>query len=175
MNDPTLLKNLELEFRLGKITEYAFDTNIGQLNFNKIKNTLYSFNWYKTETNTFTDILYNDNIRQCLETNACIKKINFDKQDIHNNSMDIRMSISQEIPVLIPSSLECLRRYKKRYSFFNFKLWRIDLTEVITDDQNCYQCELEYTDINYIRTHDIDFLKTLAIKELNNILICSNI
>jgi hypothetical protein len=172
MDDITLLPNLELEFRLGKIKKNRFDTNIKETSYYKIKALLDKSESCKVLSSEYVDIFYED-VRYNNITNTYIQKKSLHKEDLSNNIYDIRISVSQELPATCKKK-ETYRRNKKRDQYI-FRNWSIDLTIVTLDNNITYECELEYHNINYIRSHDLMFLKKLAIKELNNILVCSNI
>jgi hypothetical protein len=172
-SDITLLPHLEIEFRLGVLNK-TFDSNIGLKSFNNIKSLLDNSScWKATNYESYTDIFYNE-VRYNNKTEQSIIKKIIDKSTIKNTPYDIRMSVCQEIPTVCNFTHETLRRNKKRYSY-STEHWSIELTEVFSDSSTSYECELEYINTNYIRTHSLDFLKKVAVKELNNILLSANV
>jgi hypothetical protein len=172
-SDITLLPHLEIEFRLGTLHK-SFNSNIGAETFSKIKSLCdNTTSWKSKNYESYTDIFY-DKVRYNNKTKKSIIKKVIDKSTIKNDPYDIRVSICQEIPTVLSNNKETLRRSKKRHTY-STELWSIELTEVVSDNSTSYECELEYTCVDYIRTHSLDFLKKLAIKELSNILLCANV
>ena len=175
MFDITLLPYLEIEFRLGKIVNNNFNTNIGFNNFTKLKNIFDLCNtWIEKLDFEYTDVFYNE-IRCVLDKKDCITKKTILKENIKNHSCDLRMCISQELPIVAKNSNEneTFRRHKKRYRY-STSHWHIDLTKVVSNNITSYECEFEFN-IHYARTHSIHFLKSYALKEINRILVCANI
>ena len=172
MNDITLLPFLEFEVRLGKIGTRGFCTDIGKNAFEQIKNVLDPYERKNKTFSEYTDVYYDD-IRCTLGTENIIIKKNLLKEDISCDPFDFRVCISQELPAKLKKK-QTFERHKKRFTF-NTSCWCIDLTEVTCTDSITYECEFEFKDIHYIRTHSFDYLKSSAIEELKNILLCTNI
>lgn len=157
-NNSKSLPNLEVELRLGKKNGTMFDTDIGEMKFNKIKTALDNFNdWEKVfQTNT-TSYFHNskrmDFDEDTGESKTIIKK-RISKYDLilPNEPLDVRFSICQEIPTDGITDDADFMRCKSRTSYVRKNL-SIDLT-IVTGDQedmddeseNKYEIEFEIID-----------------------------
>lgn len=148
---------IEIEFRLGKIDRDVFDTNVGKDMFEKIKRRLYKYKGWEEVKETTDEVFYWDGGIRCVytsedETHTCKKNKIFKKDFKLSKPLDVRFSVSQEIPTDQPD--ECAKRSvsRKRISFIR-KNVSIDLTEVtgppVDIDCECetvYQVEVEFMD-----------------------------
>ena len=160
-NNSKLLPNLEVELRLGKKNRNLFDTNVGHDRFIKIKESLDNYNgWEKVDkTNTSSyfvkDIRYE--INEDTDESKTIKKNKISKYDcvLKNEPLDVRFSISQEIPqpeMDVENVTVEFMRCKERTSYIRKNL-SIDLTVVTgtpddPDDESDTSYEIEFEIIN---------------------------
>jgi len=151
--------HVEIEFRLGKRSNGFFDTNVGEEAFGQCKRALDKYkHWesvtekeyeiYSTNTGRRTIIDQDDN--RTHEYKKKIEKVDFSQ---HSFPFDIRMGISQELPIppdeLNEEDVFDDVKNKKRYSYLRKGL-RIDISIVNgnpddLDDENdtAYQVEFE--------------------------------
>ena len=164
------LPNLEFEFRLGKKNGSMFDTNIGEEKFNKIKEALENYQeWEEKSEKTITSYFYNDyryEINEITEETSTVKKKKISKNDfiLPNECLDVRCSVSQEVPqpdFAIEEVQEVdFVRCKKRTSYIRKNL-SIDLTIVTGDPEDMddesdssYEVELEMINPKDIRNEN---------------------
>ena len=163
------LPNLEIELRLGKKCGNMFDTNLGYAKYKNIKEGLDNFNGWESVKKINTTSYFQNNIRYDYnedtdEANAIIKKKHV-KNDfvLHEQPLDIRLSVAQEIPQpdFDPDNvvMEYVRK-KSRTSYIRKNL-SIDLTEVSADPEDMddesdvsYELEFEIIDISKIKTEN---------------------
>lgn len=154
------LPNLEIELRLGKFHGNKFDTNVGELNFNKILDSLKQFDgWGQVVDTNSTSYFLGDkrmDINEDTDSMVTFIKKRIYKFDfvIPNSSLDVRFSAAQEIPI---TDMDCddvmdFMRVKQRISFIRKNL-SIDMTIVTAqpddpDDESdtFYEIELEIVD-----------------------------
>ena len=154
------LPNLEIELRLGKFHGNKFDTNVGELNFNKILDSLKKFDGWENVLNTNSTSYFLGDKRMDINEDT-EEIITFIKKRIYkfdfiipNSSLDVRFSAAQEIPI---TDMNCddvmdFMRVKQRTSFIRKNL-SIDMTIVTAqpddpDDESdtFYEIELEIID-----------------------------
>lgn len=153
IDDPTI----EVEVRLGIYDEEdkKFSSNIGDKNFEKIKNLLDSGkdkNWihpekYIQQTDYFHGnyrlTVYEDGKQKCVEKKR-LENINL---VLENGPFDIRVSFSSEIPVDVdsfPVKEKCeYTRSKKRFTY-KYKMWDFEITEINEQVQNGNELAYEY-------------------------------
>lgn len=148
-------EHIEVELRLGKHNGTLFDTNVGKDVFERILDGLKRYNgWEKIETSEL-DVYYNDpnNIRLSVnkdtgENGNMIQKINVTKEDFTGTPLDVRFSVSREIPTWGEYDMDRVRT-KTRYSFVRKNL-SIDMTissgdnvDMDSEEECSYQIEFE--------------------------------
>lgn len=159
--------NIEVEIRLGKHNGSIFDTNVGKSTWVRVLNGLKKYNGWESTKQTNTDVYYNDsnNIRitidESTEEQVMIQKINVVKEDFTCQPLDVRFSISREIPTTGEYTMD-RKRTKVRHSFIRKNL-SIDMTissgdtiDLDAEDNTSYQIELEI-----IKPKDVDSINTL--------------
>ena len=166
-NTSKSLPNLEIEFRLGKKNGNMFDTNIGEEKFNKIKEALENYQDWEEKEETSVSSYFSNEIRyeidEITEETSTIKKKKISKNDfiLQNECLDVRCSISQEIPQpnFVIEEVDFVR-YKKRISYIRKNL-SIDLTIVTGDPEDMddesdssYEVELEIIDPKKIKNEN---------------------
>ena len=99
-----LEKNVEFEIRLGKINRGAFDTNVGQVMFEKILKGLKKYKGWESTKKTNDVAYYHDNIRLVInddteETTQVVKDklVNVD-HGLVNCPLDVRFAVAKETP-----------------------------------------------------------------------------
>jgi len=147
-------EHIEVEIRLGKHNGSLFDTNVGKETFERVLKGLRKYNgWEETKT-TSTDVFYDDTngIRITSDEDTgeqnMIQKINVVKEDFKFEPLDVRFSISREIPTHGSYDMD-RKRSKYRHSFVRKNL-SIDMTvssgdnaDMDSEDASSYQIELE--------------------------------
>ena len=147
-------EHIEVEIRLGKHNGSLFDTNVGKETFERVLKGLRKYNgWEETKT-TSTDVFYDDTngIRITSDEDTgeqvMIQKIKVVKEDFKYEPLDVRFSISREIPTHGSYDMD-RKRAKYRHSFIRKNL-SIDMTissgdsvDMDSEDASSYQIELE--------------------------------
>ena len=147
-------EHIEVEIRLGKHNGSLFDTNVGKETFERVLKGLKKYNgWEETKT-TSTDVFYDDTngIRISSDEDTgeqiMIQKIKVVKEDFKYEPLDVRFSISREIPTHGSYDMD-RKRSKYRHSFIRKNL-SIDMTvssgdsvDMDSEDASSYQIELE--------------------------------
>ena len=147
-------EHIEVEIRLGKHNGSLFDTNVGKETFERVLKGLKKYNgWEETKT-TSTDVFYDDTngIRISSDEDTgeqiMIQKIKVVKEDFKSEPLDVRFSISREIPTHGSYDMD-RKRSKHRHSFIRKNL-SIDMTvssgdsvDMDSEDASSYQIELE--------------------------------
>jgi len=158
-------ENVEVEIRLGKHNGSLFDTNVGKDVFNRVLQGLMKYDGWEKVENTVSDIYYNDenNIRisanQDTGEQKMIQKINVVKQDFVGSPLDLRFSISREIPTWGEYAMD-RKRTKTRHSFIRKNL-SIDMTissgdnvDMDSEEESSYQIELEIVNSSDVKTNE---------------------
>ena len=147
-------EHIEVEIRLGKHNGSLFDTNVGKETFERVLKGLKKYNgWEETKT-TSTDVFYDDTngIRISSDEDTgeqiMVQKIKVVKEDFKSEPLDVRFSISREIPTNGSYDMD-RKRSKYRHSFVRKNL-SIDMTvssgdsvDMDSEDAASYQIELE--------------------------------
>ena len=147
-------EHIEVEIRLGKHNGSLFDTNVGKETFERVLKGLKKYNgWEETKT-TSTDVFYDDTngIRISSDEDTgeqiIIQNIKVVKEDFKSEPLDVRFSISREIPTHGSYDMD-RKRSKYRHSFVRKNL-SIDMTvssgdsvDMDSEDAASYQIELE--------------------------------
>ena len=147
-------EHIEVEIRLGKHNGSLFDTNVGKETFERVLKGLKKYNgWEETKT-TSTDVFYDDTngIRISSDEDTgeqiMVQKIKVVKEDFKSEPLDVRFSISREIPTHGSYDMD-RKRSKYRHSFVRKNL-SIDMTvssgdsvDMDSEDASSYQIELE--------------------------------
>jgi hypothetical protein len=147
-------ENVEVELRLGKHNGSFFDTNVGKENFERVLEGLRKYNGWEDVQNSTCDIFYNDKngiritANQDTGEQKMIQKINVVKEDFSGTPMDVRFSVSREIPTWGEYEMD-RKRTKTRYSFIRKNL-SIDMTissgdnvDMDSEEECSYQIEFE--------------------------------
>ena len=147
-------EHIEVEIRLGKHNGSLFDTNVGKETFERVLKGLRKYDgWEETKT-TSTDVFYDDTngIRITSDEDTgeqvMVQKIKVVKEDFKFEPLDVRFSISREIPTHGSYDMD-RKRSKYRHSFVRKNL-SIDMTvssgdsvDMDSEDASSYQIELE--------------------------------
>jgi hypothetical protein len=147
-------EHIEVEIRLGKHNGSLFDTNVGKETFERVLKGLRKYDgWEETKT-TSTDVFYDDTngIRITSDEDTgeqvMVQKIKVVKEDFKFEPLDVRFSISREIPTHGSYDMD-RKRSKYRHSFIRKNL-SIDMTvssgdsvDMDSEDVSSYQIELE--------------------------------
>ena len=147
-------EHIEVEIRLGKHNGSLFDTNVGKETFERVLKGLRKYDgWEETKT-TSTDVFYDDTngIRITSDEDTgeqvMVQEIKVVKEDFKFEPLDVRFSISREIPTHGSYDMD-RKRSKYRHSFIRKNL-SIDMTvssgdsvDMDSEDASSYQIELE--------------------------------
>ena len=147
-------EHIEVEIRLGKHNGSLFDTNVGKETFDRVMKGLKKYNGWESTKTTTTDVFYDDTngIRISSDEDTgeqvMIQKIKVVKEDFKSEPLDVRFSISREIPTHGSYDMD-RKRSKYRQSFIRKNL-SIDMTvssgdsvDMDSEDASSYQIELE--------------------------------
>jgi hypothetical protein len=158
-------EHIEVEIRLGKHNGSLFDTNVGKETFERVLKGLKKYNGWESTKTTTTDVYYDDTngIRISSDENTgeqvMVQKINVVKQDFKFEPLDVRFSISREIPTFGQYDMD-RKRSKLRHSFVRKNL-SIDMTissgdsvDKDSEDASSYQIELEINKPGDVTSHD---------------------
>jgi hypothetical protein len=184
--EPTFQKfqgpNKEFEFRLGRISQKGFNTDIGKDTFEKVLKSFQKYTeWDKTAKTTDTMYYAPDNVRLCVneETDQSTKmqKKNLYKKDFTFSEamLDIRYAVANEMP--LPSEDDSVEyetiRQRQRWSFYR-KNVLIDMTIVTgepedrdAEEDTTYQIEIELLSVTrdkdtmYNSVHKVGDILTL--------------
>ena len=97
-------EHIEVEIRLGKHNGSLFDTNVGKETFDRVMKGLKKYNGWESTKTTTTDVFYDDTngIRISSDEDTgeqiMVQKIKVVKEDFKSEPLDVRFSISREIP-----------------------------------------------------------------------------
>lgn len=156
-------KYIEIEFRLGKIVNKKFDTNVGKDMFEKIHRRLLKYKGWENIKKTTDEVYYWEDGTRCVyndETSVTCKKHPILKKDFNlNQPLDVRFSVCQEVPVDQPETDAKRSVTRKRVSFVR-KNVSIDLTEVSgspsdidCEDDVTYHVEVEIINPEELMKH----------------------
>ena len=147
-------EHIEVEIRLGKHNGSLFDTNVGKETFDRVMKGLKKYNGWESTKTTTTDVFYDDTngIRISSDEDTgeqvMVQKIKVVKEDFKSEPLDVRFSISREIPTHGSYDMD-RKRSKLRHSFIRKNL-SIDMTvssgdnvDMDSEDASSYQIELE--------------------------------
>jgi len=147
-------ENIEIELRLGKYNGSFFDTNVGKETFECVLDGLRRYTGWENVKTSVSDIFYSDKdgvrITSDHETGeqTMIQKINVIKDDFTGTPLDMRFSISREIPTWGEYEMD-RKRTKTRHSFIRKNL-SIDMTissgdnvDMDSEEECSYQIEFE--------------------------------
>jgi hypothetical protein len=175
-------EHIEVEMRLGKHNGSFFDTNVGKDTFERVLEGLRKYDgWEKTETLEL-DVYYNDanNIRLSVkkdtgENGNMIQKINVLKEDFNGSPLDMRFSVSREIPTWGEYEMDRVRT-KTRHSFIRKNL-SIDMTissgdnaDMDSEEECSYQIEFEIVKTQDVRTRDEFFNIVHKVNDLSKLI-----
>ena len=159
-------EHIEVEMRLGKHNGSFFDTNVGKDTFERVMEGLRKYDGLEKTEMSELDVYYNDanNIRLSVnkdtgENGNMIQKINVLKEDFNGTPLDMRFSVSREIPTWGEYEMDRVRT-KTRHSFVRKNL-SIDMTissgdnaDMDSEEECSYQIEFEIVDPTKVSTRD---------------------
>jgi hypothetical protein len=147
-------EHIEVEIRLGKHNGSLFDTNVGKETFERVLKGLKKYDGWESVKTTTTDVYYDDTNSVRISSDedtgeqTMIQKIKVLKEDFKYEPLDVRFSISREIPTTGQYEMD-RKRNKLRHSFVRKNL-SIDMTistgdtvDMDAEDDSSYQIELE--------------------------------
>jgi len=158
-----LSEQIEIEVRLGYIEEDdagrgKFDPDISETYFKTIAKNLKSFSkWDSTLEKAKSTDYYQGDLRLTIDDKAsrtCMRKIKLMDYDfVTGGCFDVRISVSQEIPVdpsHFDESKECKLTRQKTRRTHTIGAWNFDLTEVVSErdclDRKTFEVEVELVD-----------------------------
>lgn len=147
-------EHIEVEMRLGKHNGSLFDTNVGKETWERVLKGLNKYQGWESKKKSVVDVYYNDanNIRITADEDTgdqtMVQKISVVKEDFTCQPLDVRFSISREIPTFGQYDMD-RKRSKTRHSFVRKNL-SIDMTissgdsvDMDSEEECSYQIELE--------------------------------
>jgi len=147
-------ENIEIELRLGKYNGSFFDTNVGKETFERVLDGLRQYTGWESVQTSVSDIFYSDKEGVRITSDhstgeqTMIQKINVIKDDFTGTPLDMRFSISREIPTWGEYEMD-RKRTKTRHSFIRKNL-SIDMTissgdnvDMDSEEECSYQIEFE--------------------------------
>jgi len=147
-------ENIEIELRLGKYNGTFFDTNVGKETFERVLDGLRRYTGWEGVKTSVSDIFYSDKEGVRISSDhdtgeqTMIQKINVIKDDFTGTPLDMRFSISREIPTWGEYEMD-RKRTKTRHSFIRKNL-SIDMTissgdnvDMDSEEECSYQIEFE--------------------------------
>jgi hypothetical protein len=160
-------EDIEIEIRIGKHNGTLFDTNVGIGIWERVLQGLRKFQGWEDVKTTVADVYYNDSNKVRITVDeetgerVMVQKIGVTKEDFRCNPLDVRFSVSREIPTTGEYEMD-RKRTKTRHSFIRKNL-SIDMTvssgdvvDMDSEDNASYQIELEI-----IKPSEVDSVYTL--------------
>ena len=174
-------EHIEVELRIGKYNGSFFDTNVGKETFERVLKGLRKYDkWDKTES-SISDMFYNDKDSIRITSNQdtgeqkMVQKINVIKEDFYGNPLDMRFSVSREIPTWGEYEMD-RKRTKTRYSFVRKNL-SIDMTtssgdsaDMDSEEECSYQIEFEIVDPTKVTSRDEFFNIIHKVNDLSKLI-----
>jgi hypothetical protein len=174
-------ENIEVEIRLGKHNGSLFDTNVGKETFERILDGLKRYNGWENIKTTTSENYYNDansiriTVNEDTGEQTMIQKINVVKEDFTGEPLDVRFSVSREIPTWGEYPMD-RKRTKTRYSFLRKNL-SIDMTissgdnvDMDSEEECSYQVELEIVKPQNVGTRDEFFNILHKVNDLSKLI-----
>ena len=174
-------ENIEVEIRLGKHNGSLFDTNVGKETFERILDGLKRYNGWENIKTTTSENYYNDansiriTVNEDTGEQTMIQKINVVKEDFTGEPLDMRFSVSREIPTWGEYPMD-RKRTKTRYSFLRKNL-SIDMTissgdnvDMDSEEECSYQIELEIVKPEDVGTCDEFFNILHKVNDLSKLI-----
>lgn len=176
-------QHIEMEFRFGKFNGKMFDTNVGKKTFDSIYEGLSKYNQWENVITSETEVFYRtkDKVRlvvnedtgdESLINKTLVKNEDFKK--MKNTPLDVRFSISKELPLKDANDKEMEKKKTKNRTSFIRKNLSIDMTIVKGDAVNdpdsedpcVYQVEMEIIDPTKITNKNELFNLIHKVKDL---------
>ena len=174
-------ENIEVEIRLGKHNGSLFDTNVGKETFERVLDGLKKYNGWENIKTTTSENYYNDansiriSVNEDTGEQTMIQKINVVKEDFTGEPLDMRFSVSREIPTWGEYPMD-RKRTKTRYSFLRKNL-SIDMTissgdnvDMDSEEECSYQIELEIVKPQDVGTRDEFFNILHKVNDLSKLI-----
>ena len=175
-------EHIEVEMRLGKHNGSFFDTNVGKDTFEKVLEGLRKYGGWESTEMSELDVYYSDadNIRLSVrkdtgENGNMIQKINVLKEDFNGTPLDMRFSVSREIPTWGEYEMD-RKRTKTRHSFIRKNL-SIDMTissgdnvDMDSEEECSYQIEFEIINPQDVKSRDEFFNIVHKVNDLSKLI-----
>jgi len=174
-------EHIEVEIRLGKHNGSLFDTNVGKETFERVLKGLKKYNGWESVKTISSDVYYDDTNGVRISSNedtseqTMIQKIKVAKEDFKCEPLDVRFSISREIPTIGQYEMD-RKRNKFRHSFIRKNL-SIDMTistgdtvDMDAEDASSYQIELEIIKPGDVTSHNQLFNILHKISDLSKLI-----
>jgi|TARA_B110000503_G_scaffold54822_1_gene88039 hypothetical protein len=174
-------EHIEVEIRLGKHNGSLFDTNVGKETFERVLKGLKKYNGWESVKTISSDVYYDDTNGVRISSNedtseqTMIQKIKVVKEDFKCEPLDVRFSISREIPTIGQYEMD-RKRNKFRHSFIRKNL-SIDMTistgdtvDMDAEDASSYQIELEIIKPGDVTSHNQLFNILHKISDLSKLI-----
>jgi len=174
-------EDIEVEFRLGKYNGKFYDTNVGKETFEGVLKGLKKYKGWESVEESTCEVFYNDKngiritCNQDTGEQKMIQKINVSKLDFKTSPLDVRFSISREIPTTGEYEMD-RKRSKMRHSFVRKNL-SIDMTissgdtvDMDSEEPATYQIEFEIVKPDMVDNIDTFFNIIHKIKDLSELI-----
>src|SRR6056300_872836 len=174
-------EHIEVEIRLGKHNGSLFDTNVGKDTFERVLKGLKKYDGWESVKTSTTDVYYDDTngIRISSDEDTgeqmMIQKINVVKEDFKCEPLDVRFSISREIPTHGSYEMD-RKRSKLRHSFVRKNL-SIDMTissgdnvDMDSEEECSYQIEFEIVNPTLVSSRDEFFNIVYKVNDLSKLI-----
>lgn len=159
-------QGLELEFRVGKKLE-TFVPGVSKDVWDGVKTRMDAFG-YPQSIKTTVEHIRDDGLKKIEEEGSASVSWMTKERIVHVDSETYRLSLAKETILKDPPSIRyhlfSHTRYKHRISYF-FKIWRLDLTKVtsndprdLDNDQETYELELELADPTAFFVYTVDHI-----------------
>jgi hypothetical protein len=170
-------ENIEVEMRLGKHNGSLFDTNVGKDAWEKVLKGLRKYKGWESTKSTVADVYYNDanSIRITTDEDSgehtMVQKINVVKEDFKCEPLDVRFSISREIPSFGQHEMD-RKRTKTRHSFvrknvsIDMAISSGDNVDMDSEEEASYQIELEISNPQDVKNDNEFYNITHKISDL---------
>jgi hypothetical protein len=170
-------ENIEVEMRLGKHNGSLFDTNVGKDAWEKVLKGLRKYKGWESTKSTAADVYYNDanSIRITIDEDSgeqtMVQKINVVKEDFKCEPLDVRFSISREIPSFGQYEMD-RKRTKTRHSFvrknvsIDMAISSGDNVDMDSEEEASYQIELEISNPQDVKNDNEFYNITHKISDL---------
>jgi hypothetical protein len=150
-------ENTEIEIRFGRRSGTKFDTNVGQMTFEKVLQALNAYEGWEGKNHSNATVYYFEGGKRLTVDETTDEQVGHIKTrvavndiELQNHPLDVRLGVSTEVPFEYDGEeTSTEQKTKERWSFVRKNL-SIDMTIITgtpddkdSDDDKMYQIELE--------------------------------